>query len=175
MTWILPEQHLLVTSPWAICAAVSQLLSSGTLQILHRWFNRCHKVAWDCVYIYVYKREPNCDRTTRTNLHQWALNSLIGQTACLMTKWERKWACWSERKTETDHVRHSCAHVNKAVEFHYMNLLAWLITEFRGGQAFSEKRFTGPFDLEVDGELRVGGRLHFSLLPSEPYKNKNYD
>lgn len=29
--------------------------------------------------------------------------------------------------------------------------------------------------LEVDGELRVGGRLHFSLLPSEPYKNKNYD
>lgn len=131
MTWILPEQHLLVTSPWAICAAVSQLLSSGTLQILHRWFNRCHKVAWDCVYIYVYKREPNCDRTTRTNLHQWALNSLIGQTACLMTKWERKWACWSERKTETDHVRHSCAHVNKAVEFHYMNLLACQMTDNR--------------------------------------------
>lgn len=90
-------------------------------------------VSQSCVglCLHVYKREPNCDRTTRTNLHQWALNSLIGQTACLMTKWERKWACWSERKTETDHVRHSCAHVNKAVEFHYMNLLACQMTDNR--------------------------------------------
>lgn len=86
----------------------------------------------------------------------------------------RTW--WGERETETDHVRHSCMQMWTKQR----GLIIWtcwhvrsLITEFRGGRAFSEERFTGLFDLEEAGEWREGGRIHFSLLPSEPYTIQN--